>query len=439
MCTFLFLFDIRNMQQELFDNYPTREEQPSTCPVISKGQTKLTKAQSEFNRLNKKIISLREELGNLSEKQRRINKLYNESLLPLMKEYNALVFKVLCKLDTEYEKAELDEDDLFALSAVILDKCTTFLIDTRGIEEEDKKAILALQRKHEIIQTGLSDKELSKANVKELLHMFTMMTGFQPTAKMKKAKSEEELTELIDAFMQAKMKEEFESQSQKDEFGNDQSFTWEEEKEEPRQKKKMTQADLKRKMQEEQTLKSMRTVYMELVKKLHPDREQDEALRAVKEERMKQLTEAYQKKDLAALLTMQVSWLEETVTLTPGELSDEVLKGYNKVLRAQLKKLEEEQEMARYSMPDLSEEMADLLVIPLSKLDKEFNDFLADEQFALKEMHRISKSWCTKKGIKKLIQEQQKKGDFDDFLGDLMGDDMIEDLMRMMMSGKTKR
>lgn len=426
------------MQQELFEDYPSREEQPSTCPVISKGQTKLTKTQSEFNRLNKKIISLREELGNLSEKQRRVSTLNKEYLLPLTKEYNALVFTLLCKLDVQYEKAELDEDDLFSLSAVILDKCSAFLMDTRDIEEEDRKNILALQRKHEIIQTGLSDKELSKANVKELLHMFTLMTGFQPTANMKKAKSEEELTELIDAFMQAKMKEEFESQSQKDEFGNDQSFTWEEEKEEPRQKKKMTQADLKRKIQEEQTLKSMRTVYMELAKKLHPDREQDEALRAVKEERMKQLTEAYQKKDLAALLTMQVSWLEETVTLTPGELSDEVLKGYNKVLKAQLKKLEEEQEMARYSMPDLTEEMARLLVIPLSKLDEEFGYILKDEQFALKEMQRISKSWCTKKGIKKLIQEQQKKVDFDDFFGDMMGDDLVEDLMRAMISGKVK-
>ena len=52
----------------------------------------------------------------------------------------------------------------------------------------------------------------------------------------------------------------------------------------------MTKAELNQKLQEEQTLKSMREIYLELVKELHPDRETDETLRAIqKEERMKQI------------------------------------------------------------------------------------------------------------------------------------------------------
>ena len=49
--------------------------------------------------------------------------------------------------------------------------------------------------------------------------------------------------------------------------------------------RKMTKAELNQKLQEEQTLKSMREIYLELVKELHPDRETDETLRAQKEER----------------------------------------------------------------------------------------------------------------------------------------------------------
>lgn len=426
------------MQYDLFGDAVPEEKQTSTCPVIKKGKVKLSTAQSEFNRLNKKIALLREELGHLSEKKRRIGEFYKDYILPLVVEYNSTLFTTLCKLDAQYDKGELEDNDLFALSGVILDKCSILTQDMRGTGEDEKKATLELQRKHEKIQTGLSDKDLNKVKVKELLQIFTFTTGFKPTAKMKKAKSEEELTELIEQFMLDKMKEEFEAQSQKDEFGKEKSFTWDEQKEEPRQKQKMTQADLKRKIQAEQTLKSMRTIYMELAKELHPDREQDEALRAVKEEKMKQLTEAYQKKDLAALLTMQVSWLEETVKIAPGELSDEILKGYNKILKTQLKKLEEEQDMAKYSISDLPDEMCDMLAAPLSKLDTEFDCFLNAEQSAIKEMQQMCKAWCTKRGLKKLIKEHQQEDEFNDFFDELMNEDMLDDLMKAMMSGKAK-
>lgn len=420
------------MQYELFEESSAGEKPTASCPVILQGQIKLSKVQAEFNRLNKKIAQIREDLARLPEKRAKISELYEKQVQPLLKEYNQTLLGAVCDLDARYEVADLKEEDQYVLSSIIFDKCNILMLDLDPFSEEEKKATLALHHKHEKIQTGLSDKELTKVKVEGLLHMFTMMTGFQPTAKMKKSKSEEELTELIDAFMQAKMEEEFESQ--KSEFEKESAFTREERSSEPKQKQKMTQASLKRKMQEEQTLKSIRTVYLELVKELHPDREQDEALRAVKEERMKQLTEAYQQKDLAALLTMQVRWLEETMKVTPGELSDEVLKGYNKILRAQLKKLEEEQQMSQYLMPNLPEDLSYILTYPMDMFDERLDIYLEKEQSALKDIRRIVKYWKTKAGLKKLIREQRLENELANYLDELA----MNDLMRAMMSGKVR-
>ena len=43
----------------------------------------------------------------------------------------------------------------------------------------------------------------------------------------------------------------------------------------------------------------------------------------LKEERMKQLTKAYQEKDLASLLRMQINWLEESAK-EPIDQTDDV-------------------------------------------------------------------------------------------------------------------
>lgn len=432
------------MQQDLFAEEFPIEKPVSALPVIKKGKVKLTPAQSEFNRLNKKIAALKEELNCLPEKKRRVGEFYQQVILPLVKDYKALLLTVVTQWDAQYNQKEFCDDDLFALSDLILEKCHVLIQIAIEVEEDEKKKINDLIRKHEMIQTGLSVKELEKQKVKEVLHMFTLMTGFKPTAKMKKSKTEEDLAGLIDEFLEDEMRKNFErQQSESDKQDPFETFDSKEsgahkEREEPKQKRKMTQTELKRRMQEEQTLKSIRSIYMELVKELHPDREQDEALRVIKEEQMKQLTEAYKNKDLSALLTMQISWLQESVKATPGELSDVVLKGYNKVLKAQLGKLEEEQHMNIYSMQGMPENMCELLLVPIKELDYRLNYQLQHEQSVFAEMKRVCKSWNTKKGLKKLIKETQEEDDFDDFFEeDLMGD-LMDDLMKAMRSGKMK-
>lgn len=412
------------MQLDLFsEEYPNKKP-ASNLPIIKKGKVKLTPVQSEFNRLNKKISLLKEELTNLLEKKRIVAEFYNNSVLPIMKELDGLLASAIAKLDVVYDKNELPAKDLFVLSSIIFEKSCDLCHTSRSIEEDEKKILVDLIRKHEMIQTGLSAKEMDKQRVSELLFMFTAMSGFKPTAKMKKAKTEEALTDLINEFLEDKTWEEPESQRTTSN------------KQEP--KRKMTQTELKRKLQEEQTMKSIRAIYMELVKELHPDREQDEALRVVKEEQMKQLTEAYKNKDLSALLTMQISCLQESIKNTPDQLSDVLLKGYNKVLKRQLRKLEEEQQMIVYSNMNMPEEMFELLLAPINELDSLLKHHLKIEQLALKEVKSTCKSWCTKTGLKRLIKDHLHENECDDMSDSEMIDDLMKDFVSLMMSGKMK-
>lgn len=405
------------------------KKQQSDYPVIKKGRAKLTAAQSEFNRLNKKIALLRDELNQLPEKQRRISEFYKENILPLRQEYSLVLFKTLCKLDQRYEKKEFNDDDQHTLSGIILNKCDFLDQYMRELGEEDQKKLSGLINKYEQIHLGLSPEELVKEKLKEMLSTFTSMTGMKPTTQMKKAKTEEELSKLIEDFLILNMEEENTVQDETDTFQD----TYRKEETGGRQRR-MTQTELKRKIQEEKTQKSMRTIYMELAKVLHPDREQDESLRSVKEEQMKLLTEAYKKKDLAALLTMQISWVEKSVNAASGKLSDEMLKGYNKVLKVQLAKLREEEFLTVYSMPDLPEDMGELLKTSMRDLEMHMNYYLLKEKSSLVDIQKKCKSWNSKRGIIKLIKNYGES----EFFTDLFGVDIIEEFMQAIMSDKMK-
>lgn len=108
-------------------------------------------------------------------------------------------------------------------------------------------------------------------------------------------------------------------------------------------KKTKTKKALEREARERETeklrQKSVRSIYLSLVKVLHPDRAKDEDDRLEKEERIKQVTKAYQENDLPALLMYESQWMADV----SGELADlpeEKLNLYIASLREQAKELE---------------------------------------------------------------------------------------------------
>lgn len=87
--------------------------------------------------------------------------------------------------------------------------------------------------------------------------------------------------------------------------------------------------------------KAVRSIYTDLVKAFHPDRELDETEKQRKTEIMHRVTEAYEKGDLLALLRLQLEF-DRIDQQHLESLADEKLMYYNKMLRQQVQDLEHE-------------------------------------------------------------------------------------------------
>ncbi len=100
-----------------------------------------------------------------------------------------------------------------------------------------------------------------------------------------------------------------------------------------------TKREIKERLAKEAQDKSISTIYKSLAKTLHPDLEQDESKKGEKEELMKRVTAAYQKKDLHTLLKieLEVLYSEER---NIDKLSNEKIKIYNELLREQIEELQ---------------------------------------------------------------------------------------------------
>lgn len=110
--------------------------------------------------------------------------------------------------------------------------------------------------------------------------------------------------------------------------------------------KKQLEAEAKRKAAEEIKNKSLRSIYVSLAKILHPDLEENEALRAEKEELMKTITSAYEAKDLPTLLKLEMQWVYKEAE-NIDQLSDEKLDVFITMLKDQVKELKDDLEMLK--------------------------------------------------------------------------------------------
>jgi hypothetical protein len=117
---------------------------------------------------------------------------------------------------------------------------------------------------------------------------------------------------------------------------------WEAQQKNQNRKKstKQQESEKKRQAETEQLNKTSRAIYTELVKELHPDREQDEEKRVWKTEIMKQITQAYESDDMFELLRLQLEHRQAQNQL--DELPEDRLSYYIKLLKEQINTLQEE-------------------------------------------------------------------------------------------------
>lgn len=406
-------------QAKLFQDPESSNEDLSLTPVIKKGRTKLTTAQAEFNRLNKKISKLKAEITLIPEKEQKILAFYQEHAKPLFDKETAMKYNYLIYLDKIYNSGKLSKTDQKTIVDLIVTESEGV---TDYMDEAQRSVITPLIHKYEELAYGMTHEELEQEAVNETLLSLTMM-GFKPTQAMKKAKTEEEFFKAFTDYMQKEMQKAATAEEKKQQ----KRAAKQENKTSQAKEKKMTKAEMNQKLQEEQTLKSLREIYLELVKELHPDREMDETLRALKEERMKQLTEAYKQKDLASLLMMQINWLQEESAKNPQAQTDDVLKRFNKLLRAQLDRLDEEFHlMCMVPLPGVENAYSDLRGVPLNDIDLHLKTLLLQQENLLKSVEEYMQSVSTLTGMraflkkfrKQLKEKKEAEELFNDFLWD---------------------
>ena len=176
----------------------------------------------------------------------------------------------------------------------------------------------------------------------------------------------------------------------------------------PRPNAKQSKARAKKQAQAELTSQSLRDIYRKLASALHPDRESDPQKREVRTALMQRANQAYDKKDLLALLTLQL----ETAQICANDIAataPERLKLYNKALAEQLADIQAEIKHVEYAFrmdfgvppnmplhPDKLVKVLDMHVMELrqSQMTFErdlntFKDHTATKRWLKREMQRF--------------------------------------------------
>ncbi|MBX9784933.1 MAG: hypothetical protein K2X48_16705 [Chitinophagaceae bacterium] len=304
------------MPKSLFDIDNHSSHKKEVAVRINTGKKLLTKNQQAFNKLTTRINKLRNEVTEKKEKYNKIFHIYNTEITPVI-------------LELGNEKIKLAKA-LFA-------KYTTIKLAIRQKEQVES-----------IIYSFLSDAFTVIAPDEEAEQLYNQ---FSERAYQEERKEQEE---SMKSELQDELKKEFGIEINLNDFAGDpagfeklhQELNQKFEQQQSQKKKTKKQLEKEQILKQEEEIKkrSLRSIYMALVKLLHPDAELDETIRLEKEEIMKQVTAAYNTNNLQELLKLELQWVaKENDHLE--QLTDEKLKIYNTVLKEQVKELEIEKMM----------------------------------------------------------------------------------------------
>jgi hypothetical protein len=162
------------------------------------------------------------------------------------------------------------------------------------------------------------------------------------------------------------------------------------------------------------TTRSVRMVYMDLVKAFHPDRESDEQEKTRKTEIMQRVTGAYQDNNLMHLLQLQIEF-ERIDQEHLENLGKTQLNYYNKVLQQQIEDLELEKESVQTQISlvtGLQPRHINSLTTAIVKFNTNINEVKAE----IKEIKNTLKIWITPSRLKAFLKTYQipNEADFDE-------------------------
>lgn len=351
----------------------------------------LSQNQLAFNKLTVRIEKLRSDINKKTLLYDKAMEMYSISICPLRIElalHNRLILEVLWPIYKAKKFSTGEQKHFKGLLGHLLDQIF------ENSENEPDDFMKTVFRELEGITYDAAQKQEEDEMKDEMQDMFDQM---DMDINMKDFDMNDKgLAEKM-AEAQQKLKEKHEQEHQR--------------RQQRAKKTKKTVKQLeKEKMQlavEEMKQKSISTIYKQLAKLFHPDLEQDETLRTEKEALMKELTVAYEAKNLHTLLLLELKWIHKESDHL-DTLSEEKLKVYLQILREQATELEHEKitivNQPRYqillqefgyaisSQPVLflSREEATMKT-HISEMKQDVNDFTSKD--GLKHIKTLIKQW----------------------------------------------
>jgi len=299
---------------------------------VQYNQKELTKEEEQFNLLLERI----EKLTAAIEERKLMNMQFSESrskeLNPIIRKIKDLKLRQVNVLDHLFNTRDFSKTEFKRIRQEIID-LIELILDQFPLGSEDEDHLFTLLSFHKGVSKDVTAQKYQRIELEEMLE-------------------DPETDPSVDSEGEPKSFEDRKIES----LGR-------------RSLEKMTQ--------------SIRSIYISLVKKLHPDREPDEEEKIRKTEIVKQLTEAYEKKDLISLLLLQ----SEHQLNKDKDLKD--LKAYNQILEEQVASLEEEYSALYAVLGSESFASEKSLKKIIKSKKKELNRYLTQEEQLLEIVYSV--------------------------------------------------
>lgn len=303
------------------------KESSSENAFIIKTQNKkvLTKDQNRFNSLSKKIEELRVRIVHQEETLESRLKSYNELISPIELELTEVTIRLIKFLYSYYNQAKLtrkQEENVVECMGRLMEE----VAKNQSLDDELKEIYDTFNEVSFDDELDEQVKELKDDLSARVLRDFGVELDFSDIDfKDMSPENQARIHSRIVEAVEEKKEAEFKYATQNN------------------QPKKKTKSQLNReeieRQKEEIKSKSIRAIYLSLVKILHPDTETDAVKKLEKEDLMKSVALAYEANDITTLLKLEMQWLNAEKS---NSLTDDKIKIYIDVLKEQVQELEQQ-------------------------------------------------------------------------------------------------
>lgn len=310
-----------------------------------KSRNSLTKNQRLFNSYATRIENLESEIIQQQKKYDQRITTFEKIVKPLLIEYFNEVFEQVKILDSMTKRFKFTKPMMNNLA-----KLNTFFLNIIGELFNKTDEFFEIYRKYsDIILKKIEEERLKEW--KKTAKILEVITG-------KKVDND-----LNDPHFREFMEEDegWGLDDIIDDFYN--NFLNEDPEEKPRKKsKKQLEAEEILKNYEALKQKSLRSIYIGLAKVLHPDKETDENLKDFKDDLMKKVTNAYNEKDLATLLKLELEFTKKQ-TAHFNDLDEQTLEIYIQYFKDRVKELENDRDRMMFENPSY-QPIIDIIDLP---------------------------------------------------------------------------